>query len=167
MSIHQIITLLEFCLENTYFHLQGKYFEQVHAAATSSSISPLIAYLFMEGFEAKAIISATHPPRLWLRYMDDKFIIKQAEYSHQFLQHINSIDPHIQFTMENPKDDGSIPSLNTLVSPGPNTTLITSIYRKSNHTDQYLDSDHNQKLTAEYTIYNTLAHGARVVCTSQ
>ena len=62
MSIPQIITLLDFCLRNTYFLFQGKYYEQVHGAAMGSPISPLIANLFMEEFEAKALQSVLHPP---------------------------------------------------------------------------------------------------------
>ena len=62
MSIPQIVTLLEFWLKNTYFLFQGKYYEQAHGAAMGSPISPLIANLFMEEFEAKALQSAPHPP---------------------------------------------------------------------------------------------------------
>ena len=62
MSIPQIVTLLEFCLKNTYFLFQGKYYEQVHGAAMGSPINPLIANLFIEEFEAKALQSAPHPP---------------------------------------------------------------------------------------------------------
>ena len=62
MSIPQIVTLLEFCLKNTYFLFQDKYYEQVNGVAMGSPISPLIANLFMEEFEVKALQSAPHPP---------------------------------------------------------------------------------------------------------
>ena len=58
MSIQQITTLLEFCLTNTYFLFQGKYFEQVQGAAMGSPISPLIANLFMEEFEVNPLAPA-------------------------------------------------------------------------------------------------------------
>ena len=61
MSIPQIISLLEFCLTHTYFLFQGKYFEQVQGAAMGSPISPLIANIFMEEFEVKALNSIPHP----------------------------------------------------------------------------------------------------------
>ena len=48
MSIPHIISLLEFCLKNTYFLFQGKYYEQVHGVAMGSPINPLIANLLME-----------------------------------------------------------------------------------------------------------------------
>ena len=57
MSISQITSLLEFCLTHTYFLFQGKYYEQVQGAAMGSPISPLIANIFMEEFEVKALTS--------------------------------------------------------------------------------------------------------------
>ena len=40
MSIPQITSLLEFCLTNTYFLFQGKYYEQVQGAAMGSLLAP-------------------------------------------------------------------------------------------------------------------------------
>ena len=110
MSIQQIVILLEFCLKNTYFLFHGKYYEQVHGVARGSSISPLIANLYMEECEVKALRSAPHP-HLWLRYVDDTFVIQEAEHSQQILQHINTQDPHIQFAVEGtrPKGISTIP----------------------------------------------------------
>ena len=61
MSISHIISLLESCLTNTCFLFQGKYYEQVHGAPMGSTISPLIANLFMEEFEVKDLSTATTP----------------------------------------------------------------------------------------------------------
>ena len=75
---------------------QDKYYEQVQGAMKGYSISPVVANLFMEEFEAKAL-STSPPPRIWLRYVDDNFVVHKAEYIQQFLTLLNSIDPHIQF----------------------------------------------------------------------
>ena len=87
--------------------------------------------------------------------MDDILVIQKAEHSQQLLHHINSQDPNIQFTIEEP---GSIPFLDTKVTPGPNNTNLTTVYRKSVYTDQYLHWDSNQFITAKISVYNTLAH---------
>ena len=60
MSIPQITSLLEFCLTNTYFFFQDKYYKQVQGTAMGSPVSPLIANIFMEEFEVKAL-STPHP----------------------------------------------------------------------------------------------------------
>ena len=120
----------------------------------------------MEEFEVKAM-SSSLSPHLLIRYVDDTFVIQQAKHSHQFLQHFNSLDPHIQFIMEDPMEDGSIPILDTLVSLGPNNTLTISANRNQTHMDQYLNWDSNHNLLAQNSVYNILAHNTRVVYTSQ
>ena len=166
MSIQQITTLLEFCLTNTYFLFQGKYYEQVQGAAMGSPISPLIANLFMEEFGVKALSTCPYPPSLWLRFVDDTFVITKAEHSQPLLQHINIQDPHIQFTVE-PTQQGSLPFLDTLVTIEPDNTFSTTVYRKPTHTDQYPQWDSNHHITAKQSVYNTLAHRAKVVSSTQ
>ena len=84
-----------------------------------------------------------HTPHIWLRYIDDTLVILEAKHSQQLLQHINSWDQHIQFTVEEPNREGALPFLHTLVSPGPNNTLVTIVYGKPTHTNQYLQWDSN------------------------
>ena len=167
MSIQQIIKLLEFCLKNTYFLFQGRYYEQVHGAAMGSPISPLIANLFMEEFDVKALSASPHHHHLWLRFVGDIFVIQKAEHSQQLLQHVNTQDLNIQFTVEEPGQDGSLAFLDTKVTPGSNNTLITTIYRKPSHTDQYLHWDSNHFIRAKHSVCNTLAHRAKVVSSNQ
>ena len=75
---------------------QGKYYEQVQGAAMESPISPVVANLFMEDFKARALSTSSNLPRIWLRYVDNTFVHK-AEHVQQFLTHLNSLNPHIQF----------------------------------------------------------------------
>ena len=133
---HKSPPWLEFCLTHTYFLFQGKYYEQVQGAAMGSPISPLIANIFMEEFEVQALQSFPNPPSLWLRFVDDTFVIGKVEHSQDLLRHINNLDPHIQFTVE-PTIQGSLPFLDTLVTIQPDNTLSTSVYRKPTHTDQF------------------------------
>ena len=163
MSIPQIVTLLEFCLKNMYFLFHGKYYEQVQGTAMGFPISLLIANPFIEESEVKALTTASIPCCLWLRFVNDTLVIHKAEHSTQLLHHINSQDPNIQFTVEQPGLDGSIPFLDTKVTPGPNNTIHTTVYRKPTHTDQCLHWDSNHFTTAKNSVYNTLAHTAKVV----
>ena len=64
----------------------------------------LVANLYMEHLEREALRSAPTPPRHWFRYVDDTFVIQQQANKQVFLDHINSIDPAIQFTVEGNQD---------------------------------------------------------------
>ena len=61
MEVGNIILLLEFCLKNTYFSFQGQFYEQVEGAAMGSPVSPIVANLYMEYLEQKALRTAPHP----------------------------------------------------------------------------------------------------------
>ena len=62
MEVGDIILLFEFCLKNTYFSFQGQIYEQVEGAAMGSPVSPIVANLYMEYSEQKALSTAHHPP---------------------------------------------------------------------------------------------------------
>ena len=134
MGIDDIILLLEFCLKNTYFSFQGQFFEQVEGAAMGSLVSPIVANLYMEYLEQKALSTAPHPPRFLHRFVDDTFVFHKEANKQGFLQHINSVDSAIKFTVEDNKEDGSIPFFNTIVKPEENCVLSITVYRKPTHT---------------------------------
>ena len=138
VNVEHITSLLEFCLKTTYFQFQGSFYEQINGAAMGSPISPIVANLFMEDFEVKAIQSAKNPPKMWKRYVDDTCVILSSASKDEFSQHINNIDPRIQFTSEDSKPDGSIPFLDCLVIPQSDGSIMTTVYRKPTHTDMYL-----------------------------
>ena len=58
MEVGDIILLLEFCLKNTYFSFQGQFYEQVEGAAMGSPVHPIVANLYMEYLEQKALSTA-------------------------------------------------------------------------------------------------------------
>ena len=138
LAVSDIILLLEFCLKNTYFSFQDQFYEQVEGAAMGSPVSPIVANLYIEYLEQKALSTAPHTPRFWHRYVDDTFVIHKEVNKQGFLQHINSVELAIKFTVEDNKEDGSIPFLDTIVKPEVDDTLSITVYRKPTHTDQYL-----------------------------
>ena len=87
MSTQNILDLLEFCLCNTYFLFQGQYYEQTQGEAMGSPVSPVLANLYMEAFEDKALSTAVNPPRWWKRFVDDTFVILKKDHKEEFLQH--------------------------------------------------------------------------------
>ena len=166
LSIDNITSLLEFCITSTYFSFQGKFYEQVEGAAMGSPLSPIVANLYMENFEVEAIRSVPHPPQLWKRFVDDTFTILQSSKREGFLEYLNPIDQHIQFTVENQREDGAMPFLDILVTPGRDGSLSTSVYRKPTHTGLYLQWDSHHPLTSKYSVIGTLQHRANTICSN-
>ena len=128
LSVQNITELLGFCLYNTYFFFQ--IYEQVEGVAMGFPISPIVAKLYMEYFERKALYTASTPPTHWFRFVDDTFVIQQESQKQLFLHHINNIDPAMKFTVEYNQENGTFPFLDTLDKPEADNSLSISVYRK-------------------------------------
>ena len=130
-----------------------------------SPVSHIIANLYMEHFERKALQSASHPPKYWFRFVDDTWVIQQKANKQTFLDHINSIDPAIKFMVEGNQGNGAIPFLDFLVTPQADNSLSITVYHKPTLTDQYLQWDSHHNLSTKYSVIGTLTHRAKTTCT--
>ncbi len=100
MPIEDIIDLLSFCLNTTYFVFDGIYYQQVFGTAMGSPVSAVIANLVMEDVEQRALASAPVRLSFWKRFVDDIISAVSRNDIDILLQHLNSIEPSIQFTVE-------------------------------------------------------------------
>ena len=112
------MTLTKFVATTTYFSFQGTIYRQKFGTAMGSPVSPIMANIFMEWLEERAIVTAPHncKPTLWKRYVDDILeIIHKGEESN-LTQHLNTVDStgSIKFTHET-EAEGKIPFLYTLI----------------------------------------------------
>ena len=144
-----LVRLVELCLWSTYFEFQEKFYEQSDGAAMGSPLSPVIANIYMEHIEEKALQTVPLQPTLWLRYVNDTLVMRphgQDELQH-FHKHINQQHPNIQFTVEEEKD-GKL-ALHDVQVTRSLEGLLTSVYRKPTHTDRYIPfhSYHHQRTT--------------------
>jgi hypothetical protein len=153
-----IMDLTEHCLNNTYFTFEGQMFKQVQGAPMGSPLSPVIANLFMTSLEERALTEAPLKPTLWLRYVDDTFVIWQHG-RHEldiFLQHLNKMHVDIKFTMEVEVED-RLPFLDVLILKKPDGSLGHTVYRKATHTNRYLRADSHHHPSQLSSVANTLA----------
>ena len=154
LSIDDIIALLRFTLSNSYFNYNNKTYRQVHGCAMGSPVSPIVANLCLEVIEELALAQAAIPPKTWFRFVDDVYSIIKKHALTAFHGLLNSIDPHIKFTVEE-EHNGQLSFLDTLVARD-NGFLITNVYRKPTHTDKYLDytshHDKNHKVSTALSL---------------
>ena len=76
--------------------------------------------------------------KIWKRSVDDTFVIQHHIHIEGFLEHINSVDPSIQFIVGETSSNGFMPFLDTTVAPQTDGTFTTGIYRKPTHTLTYI-----------------------------
>ena len=76
------------------------------------------------------------------------------------------MDLHINFTMETPANDGSIPFLDTKCSSNQDSTISTLVFRKPTHTNCYLDWNSNHPISAKKAVIQALTYRAKNVCST-
>ena len=116
----------------------------------------------MEYFEKMALGSTSLKPPMYLRYIDDTFILwPHQEDVQTLLDHVNSIRPSIQFTMEK-EQDNKLPILNVLVTRT-EQGFRSSVYHKPTFTGQYLNFKSHQPYMAKKGIVRCLQHQAKTI----
>ena len=165
LTTDRIADLLELCLRSTYFMYQGEFFEQQDGVAMGSPVSATVANLYMEYFEDLALSKATEKPRLWKRYVDDTCCIVKKGTEEGLLQHLNSIRPTIQFTME-VEEKGKISFLDCELHRKEDGRLDVTVHRKATHTDRYLHFDSHHPTHVRRGVVKSLYDRARRVTTS-
>ncbi len=67
-----------------------------------SPLSPVLANIFMEDFETRALETSPCKPKMWRRYVDDVLVVwhNGDQRLDEFHLHLNGQNPSIQFTLE-------------------------------------------------------------------
>ena len=77
-----------------------------------------------------------HPPKTFLRYVDDCFCVIHNSEVQSFLHHLNSIERSIEFTVDE-ESNGRIAFLDVLVQRS-SGGCSTTVHRKPTHSGKYL-----------------------------
>ena len=154
--------LIELCLKSTYFRFGDTFYEQVEGAAMGSPLSPIVANLYMETFEKRALDTSAQKPNLWIRYVDDVFAIwpHGDQALDEFLTHLNSQHPAIQFTMEK-EEDQKIAFLDVQVERR-GDSATTLVFRKKTHTNQYINYNSHHHNRTKSGVIQCLATRAEI-----
>jgi hypothetical protein len=147
-----LMKLLHICLNN-YCVFDGKYYHQEKGTPMGSPISGLVAEAVLQNLEKQ--VFNTLKPKLWLRYVDDTFVILKKDSLSDFHNLINSIFTDIQFTCEEAQND-CLPFLDVLINRLPCGSLQTSVYRKDINADVILNYSSNHPISHKRSCVKTL-----------
>ena len=71
LPVSTIISLVEFCMESTFFQYEDNIYQHKSGAPMGSPLSPLMANIFMDKLEGNLTAEDKGGPRVWLRYIDN------------------------------------------------------------------------------------------------
>jgi len=165
-----IIDLLKFVCEGTFFAFQGQIYEQIFGTPMGSPVSPVVANLFMEHLEQKVMSTCPDDikPQFWIRYVDDIMEAIPAGKLDELTNFLNTVDEtgNIKFTHEE-EEQNKLPMLDVLAHRQEDGTIKTTVYRKKTHTDQYLNFDSHHPIYQRLGVARTLLDRANNIVTEK
>ena len=142
LEIEDIMALLDFVLNTIYFTFTNTEYQQKIGTAMGIPVSPIIANLLMEHLEQEAIATAPINCRhiMWKRYVDEILEVIKTGMTQHLTNHLNRVDETNSITFRHEEEaEGTISFLDTLLVRKESGEVKVLIFRKSTHTDQYLN----------------------------
>ena len=127
-----------------------------------SPVSTVVANLVMEDIENRAQSTFHSRPKLWKRWVDDTFVIIHKNSVKNFLDHLNTIENSIKFTMEK-EADHTLPFLDTSVRRNKHGDFSTSVYRKPTNSNRYLNFRFDHPLEHKQSVVRSLIDRANAL----
>ena len=133
-----ILQLLKLVLHSMNFTFNDQHYLQTGGTAMGTGVDPNYANLFMDRFETNALKNWDKQPLVWLRFIDDIYMIwtHGEDELNKFITYLNSIHEKIKFTHEHSTE--SINFLDTTVKIDSDRKLYTTLYEKPTDTHLYL-----------------------------
>ena len=130
--------LANIVLTKNYFEFNRRIYRQIQGTAMGTRMAPSYANIFMKYVEIQLIDTSPKKLTLWLRFIDDIFMIwghgKQALEDFKHLA--NTIHPAIKFSFNS--NEQEIPFLDTIIYRGDNYHILTRLCHKPTDNKQYL-----------------------------
>ena len=139
LPVNSVLKLIQLVLENNHFRFNKENYIQKMGTAMGSPMAPAYASLFMGKLEQEFLESRDLVPSLWLRFLDDIFIVwdHSLESLHSFIDALNSFHPTIKFTYTISSKEVNF--LDVTVTKSDNLHFITEVYVKSTNIHQYVE----------------------------
>ena len=119
-----VYTLLNFSLDNSYFQYNDQFYKQTTGGPMGSPLTVALAEIRVTETEQLALETSSQPPKHYRHFVDDGFgHFMNQQHANQFLRHINGLTNDLQYTIEHPTPDGSIPYLDVLIHADKNPPL--------------------------------------------
>ena len=152
-----LIDLLQISLESNDFQFNGDYFLQIHGTAMGKKFAPSYCNIFMAQWEKTLLNVSQCNPSLYLRYLDDIFMIwpHSHESFQNFFQIANNLHPSIKLKYE--ISEKTIDFLDVTIFKGSKfnetSNLDTKVYFKPTDTHQLL---HKSSFHPKHTFQGVL-----------
>ena len=164
ISASTIQSLISFCLDNSYFEFNGQFYSQDTGGTMGSPLVVELAEIRVADVENTALTTYKDPPNTYRHFVDDGIgDFRDKSHADGFLSYLNSLTDDLQYTIEYPSHDGSLPYMDILI----HADKSTSVYRKPTHTNLYVRYNSCAPSSSKDSVIRSLTRRAHILCSPQ
>ena len=158
--------LLLLCTREVHFTFNGDLYKQTQGVAMGSPLGPVLANIFMCELENNMVPKLDKELYGWKRFVDDIFAYTEPKNIDNIMARLNDFHENIKFKYEFEKD-GKIPFLDVLVIRTEGNQIETTVYRKTTHTNIYINWNSYAPTNWKYVTAQILIKRAYSICSTQ
>ena len=164
ISASTIQSLISFCLDNSYFEFNGQFYSQDTGGTMGSPLVVELAEIRVADVENTALTTYKDPLNTYRHFVDDGIgDFRDKSHADGFLSYLNSLTDDLQYTIEYPSHDGSLPYMDILI----HADKSTSVYRKPTHTNLYVRYNSCAPSSSKDSVIRSLTRRAHILCSPQ
>ena len=158
------IQLLELCVLDNCFKVNGLFYKQTFGFAMGNPLSPVLSNIYMEFFEVHILPTICDFEIIWYRYVDDVICLWPSDRDPMlFLQELNDLVPSIKFKIEI-ENNNALPFLDTLVTRTHDQQLKFKVYRKPTAVESYVHYFSNHDVSIKRSVFISMFLRALRIC---
>ncbi|XP_062710337.1 uncharacterized protein LOC134288705 [Aedes albopictus] len=157
INLDLFLEIVEYCMEASYFCFEGRYFKQTYGTAMGSPLSPIVADIVLDSVIKTAMNSLPFEITIFRKYVDNIFMAIPRECVQQVLDAFNRIEPRLQFTTEEEKEN-RLPFLDMTVIRNADQTLTTEWYAKPIASGRMLNYNSFHQPKYKINVANNFIH---------
>ena len=163
LNLDTVVKLMNLVLTLNAFDFNNEIFCQIHGTSMGTPVAPTYANIFMTWLETNFMLNLTKKPFVYKRYLDDIFMIWPHSINDldEFVSKFNNFHETIELTAE--FSDSKINFLDVTVQRN-NSKLITTLYKKPTHKNQYLHFESAHTRDCKTGIPNSQVVRLRRIC---
>ena len=152
------------CTYDVQFLFNNKLYRQRDGVAMGSPLGPTLADIFMSKLESGPLNGTISKFDVYLRYMDDTFIICDKQYrADELLDSFNRCHYAVKFTMEREQND-CLSFLDVHLRRTETGVIRRKVFRKITWNGQYSHFKSFVPVRYKQNLVNCLAYRARAIC---
>ena len=165
-SVSDLLLLIKTIFRNNCFSWKRRYYRQLRGLAMGNRLAPILANLFLDRIENKAIY-ADLSISLFYRYFDDCIAPASSyEEAYKIQNHLNCQEPSIRYEIELPGEDGFLPFLNTKVRVNDSGIVETGWYTKPANKGLMLNAKSHHPEHIKHAVINNTINTYTSICST-